>query len=160
LGIKCGSKVLADTIKRLKPRYVIYGHIHEGYGVTRDLNTTYINASSCNLRYSPVNPPIVFDLWLSNKNNQQSTISSGRPEGVRKQQDGSSDNAVGKSGLLSMSSPPSRAAGSPSSLLMRKSTGTIANASSLDKKKSDRQLFLDRKEQMLQRARQKYLEKL
>ena len=33
-----------------------------GYGVTTDGQTVFINASSCNFYYRPVNPPIVFDL--------------------------------------------------------------------------------------------------
>ena len=33
-----------------------------GYGVTSDGYTTYINASTCTLRYKPVNPPVVFDV--------------------------------------------------------------------------------------------------
>ena len=32
-----------------------------GYGVWTDGTTTYINASTCNRRYKPINAPIVFD---------------------------------------------------------------------------------------------------
>ena len=32
-----------------------------GYGITTDGRTQFINASTCTLRYKPVNPPIVFD---------------------------------------------------------------------------------------------------
>jgi hypothetical protein len=32
-----------------------------GYGVTSDGHTTYINASTCTLRYKPDHEPIVFD---------------------------------------------------------------------------------------------------
>lgn len=32
------------------------------YGVTTDGKTTFINASTCDLRYEPVQPPIIFDL--------------------------------------------------------------------------------------------------
>ncbi|XP_033100123.1 metallophosphoesterase MPPED2-like isoform X2 [Anneissia japonica] len=48
--------------KRIKPKYHVFGHIHEAYGVTTDQVTTYINASTCTLRYTPVNAPVVFDL--------------------------------------------------------------------------------------------------
>jgi hypothetical protein len=47
---------------RIHPQYHIFGHIHEGYGVTTDGHTKFINASTCTLRYKPVNPPIVFDI--------------------------------------------------------------------------------------------------
>ena len=35
-----------------------------GYGVTSDGHTTYINASTCTLRYQPINPPVIFELPL------------------------------------------------------------------------------------------------
>jgi len=35
-----------------------------GFGVTTDGVTTFINASSLNLRYKPVNRPVIFDLPL------------------------------------------------------------------------------------------------
>jgi len=47
---------------RVKPKYHIFGHIHEAAGVSTDGTTTYINACSCDLRYRPDNPPIVFEL--------------------------------------------------------------------------------------------------
>lgn len=35
-----------------------------GYGAFTDGTTNFINASTCTLRYKPVNPPIVFDYPL------------------------------------------------------------------------------------------------
>ena len=35
-----------------------------GYGITSDGTTTFINAATCDARYAPVNPPIVFDIPL------------------------------------------------------------------------------------------------
>ncbi|KAK7104372.1 hypothetical protein V1264_019102 [Littorina saxatilis] len=61
-GLRAGCIELLSTIQqRVKPLYHIFGHIHEGYGVTSDGHTTYINASTCTLRYKPNNPPVVFD---------------------------------------------------------------------------------------------------
>jgi len=59
----CGD-LLKEVQGRIKPKYHVFGHIHEGYGVTTDGNIVYINASSCNVSYDPknLNPPIVFDL--------------------------------------------------------------------------------------------------
>ena len=42
----------------------VFGHVHEGYGVSCDGYTTFINASSCTEKYALSNPPIVFDLPL------------------------------------------------------------------------------------------------
>lgn len=59
---RAGCVELLSTIQqRVKPKYHIFGHIHEAYGVTTDGHTTYINASTCTLRYRPDNPPVVFD---------------------------------------------------------------------------------------------------
>ncbi|KAH3751848.1 hypothetical protein DPMN_186425 [Dreissena polymorpha] len=64
-GMRAGCVELLSTIQqRVKPKYHVFGHIHEGYGVTTDDVTTFINASTCTLRYQPDNPPIVFDIPL------------------------------------------------------------------------------------------------
>ncbi|GFS02309.1 metallophosphoesterase domain-containing protein 1 [Elysia marginata] len=61
-GQRAGCVELLTTIQtRVKPRYHLFGHIHEGYGITTDGHTTFINGSNCTLRYKPQNPPIVFD---------------------------------------------------------------------------------------------------
>ncbi|XP_077999225.1 metallophosphoesterase MPPED2-like [Glandiceps talaboti] len=60
---RTGCVELLQTIqKRVRPKYHVFGHIHEAYGMTTDGYTTYINASTCTLRYRPTNPPIIFDL--------------------------------------------------------------------------------------------------
>ena len=61
--VRAGCVDLLQVVeKKVKPSYHIFGHIHEGYGVTTNGTTNFINASVCNLRYNPVNKPIVFDL--------------------------------------------------------------------------------------------------
>lgn len=44
------------------PKYHIFGHIHEGYGIEEVNDTTYINASLLNERYQLVNQPIVIEI--------------------------------------------------------------------------------------------------
>jgi len=61
-GLEAGCSDLLDAVKRVKPVVHVFGHIHEGYGVTTDSHTTYINASNCTYNYRPTNLPIVFDL--------------------------------------------------------------------------------------------------
>jgi Icc-related predicted phosphoesterase len=58
--VGCGD--LLDAVSRVRPLVHIFGHIHEGAGVTRNERTTFINASSCDLMYAPVNPPIVHEI--------------------------------------------------------------------------------------------------
>eukprot|EP01059_Diplonema_ambulator_P033923 TRINITY_DN7365_c0_g1_i1.p1 TRINITY_DN7365_c0_g1~~TRINITY_DN7365_c0_g1_i1.p1 ORF type:complete len:291 (+),score=79.70 TRINITY_DN7365_c0_g1_i1:44-874(+) len=55
--------LLKEVTYRIKPKLHIFGHVHEGYGVTSNTQgTLFGNASTCNFRYKPVNPPLVFDL--------------------------------------------------------------------------------------------------
>jgi len=64
-GQRAGCVELLTTVQsRVKPKFHIFGHIHEAYGMTTDGFTTYINASNCTLRYKPNNPAIVFDVPL------------------------------------------------------------------------------------------------
>ena len=44
-GTFCGSKSLLERVQILKPKYHIFGHIHESYGVQKINSTTFINAS-------------------------------------------------------------------------------------------------------------------
>jgi len=61
-GKNVGCADLSTVISKVKPIVHLFGHIHEGYGVTKDESTLYINGSNCSFRYKPVNEPIVFDL--------------------------------------------------------------------------------------------------
>ena len=61
-GSCVGCPDLAAALRRIKPRLHVFGHIHEGYGVTLEGPTTCINASVCRVDYAPLNPPIVIDL--------------------------------------------------------------------------------------------------
>ncbi len=65
LGFKSqnvGCIHLSDRVSQLSLKAHIFGHIHEGYGAYQRGNTRLINASSCNERYQPNNPPIVLGL--------------------------------------------------------------------------------------------------
>lgn len=44
-GEQLGCQELALRVMEVQPRIHAFGHIHEGYGVREDHNTTYINAS-------------------------------------------------------------------------------------------------------------------
>lgn len=63
-GEEVGCRDLLEVIEQIRPRVHIFGHIHEGAGVTSDGKTEFINASICNLRYQPVNPPVVYEYEL------------------------------------------------------------------------------------------------
>ncbi|GLH00195.1 hypothetical protein R5R35_000044 [Gryllus longicercus] len=64
-GVRAGCVELLSTVQqRVRPKYHVFGHIHEGYGVSSDGQIIYINASTCNINYLPRNPPVVFDVSL------------------------------------------------------------------------------------------------
>lgn len=66
-GVRAGCvELLLSVQQRIKPKYHVFGHIHEGYGITSDGKIIFINASTCDINYLPNNPPIVFDISLPN----------------------------------------------------------------------------------------------
>jgi Icc-related predicted phosphoesterase len=57
-----GSPSLLKRIEEIKPKLVVAGHIHSGYGQYMIGETIFVNASHVNEQYVPVNTPIVVDL--------------------------------------------------------------------------------------------------
>lgn len=64
-GVRAGCvELLSSVQQRIKPKYHVFGHVHEGYGITSDGRVIFVNASTCDLSYLPNNIPIVFDICL------------------------------------------------------------------------------------------------
>ena len=61
-GGHVGSKELLKAIQRAKPKIVVFGHIHEGYGYMEQDGIKYYNASINTVGYDPINSPFVVDL--------------------------------------------------------------------------------------------------
>lgn len=61
-GRHAGCADLLEAIRRVGPRWHIFGHIHEGYGVTREGPTTCVNASLCDVDYRLANAPVVVEI--------------------------------------------------------------------------------------------------
>lgn len=53
-----GCEELYKAVERVKPKYHIYGHVHDSYGLLSTEYTTFINASICTEEYKPLNKPI------------------------------------------------------------------------------------------------------
>lgn len=60
-----GSKTLYEALQRIRPKFHVCGHIHEGYGKEivkwypyKD-ETTFVNCAHLNEEYDPVNDPII-----------------------------------------------------------------------------------------------------
>lgn len=61
-GERVGCQGLLEAVRRVRPALHLFGHIHEAYGLTREGRTVCVNASTCDARYRPVNPPVVLAL--------------------------------------------------------------------------------------------------
>lgn len=62
-GNHVGSPSLSSqSLYRIQPRLHVFGHIHEGHGRWDDEHTALANVSHVNERYTPIHPPMEFDL--------------------------------------------------------------------------------------------------
>ncbi|MBD0366579.1 MAG: metallophosphatase domain-containing protein [Flavisolibacter sp.] len=61
-GQHVGCKDLLKRIMEVKPKFHVYGHIHEAYGIKKQNGITFINACVVNESYELVNKPFVFEL--------------------------------------------------------------------------------------------------
>ncbi|MFD2037468.1 metallophosphoesterase [Belliella marina] len=62
-GLAVGCDDLLKSVTKLKPKYHVFGHIHEDYGLVTKSQTTFINASVLDDRYALVNDPVSIDLF-------------------------------------------------------------------------------------------------
>jgi Icc-related predicted phosphoesterase len=65
-GEQVGCRDLLKVVQRIKPRLHVFGHIHEGYGITHTEDTTFINASFCDAAYKPRNAPLMYRYTFPN----------------------------------------------------------------------------------------------
>ncbi|CAE7759419.1 Mpped1, partial [Symbiodinium sp. CCMP2456] len=61
------ADLLTEVQERIRPQFCVFGHIHEGAGVTCDGTTHFVNASSMNEHYQCIHAPLVFDISTSAK---------------------------------------------------------------------------------------------
>lgn len=59
---RVGSASLLRKILEIKPKLVVCGHIHSGYGIYQAEETTIINCSLVNESYKPVNYPVLWEI--------------------------------------------------------------------------------------------------
>ena len=65
-GDVVGCEDLLERVLEVKPKYHIYGHIHEGFGIYSTEPTTFINASNMDEKYQMVNEPVVLEVEPQN----------------------------------------------------------------------------------------------
>uniref|UniRef100_A0A0N4Z017 Metallophos domain-containing protein n=1 Tax=Parastrongyloides trichosuri TaxID=131310 RepID=A0A0N4Z017_PARTI len=62
-GVRGGCvELLNSVVKRIRPAYHVFAHIHEGYGCTSDGYTKFINCSYLNDSKNTKNTPVIFDI--------------------------------------------------------------------------------------------------
>ncbi|WKZ59211.1 MAG: metallophosphatase domain-containing protein [Cyclobacteriaceae bacterium] len=61
-GQHCGCPSLISKVEELKPKLLVCGHLHEGYGQIQSGKTTFVNASMLNEKYRYQNDPIIAEL--------------------------------------------------------------------------------------------------
>jgi Icc-related predicted phosphoesterase len=57
-----GSPSLKERIFEIKPKLVVFGHVHESYGIEVHEEITFVNCSVLNGDYKLVNEPVVVEL--------------------------------------------------------------------------------------------------
>ena len=57
-----GCTSLSEHLIRINPVLHVFGHLHDGYGVSVVNGITHVNASICNEEYVPINRPVIIDL--------------------------------------------------------------------------------------------------
>ena len=62
LTIDVGCKMLTEAIKRVKPKYALYSHVHCGHGQYHLDDTMCVNVSTCTEEYIASNPPYIFEI--------------------------------------------------------------------------------------------------
>lgn len=58
-----GCTNLRWRIEEIRPKWVVFGHVHSAYGTYTDPDSgvNYVNAANCTSAYEPTNPPIVIE---------------------------------------------------------------------------------------------------
>uniref|UniRef100_A0A915AJY0 Calcineurin-like phosphoesterase domain-containing protein n=1 Tax=Parascaris univalens TaxID=6257 RepID=A0A915AJY0_PARUN len=63
MGSRAGCvELLNSVVKRIRPKYHVFGHVHEGYGCTSDGYTKFINCCLMNENLEMTNKAVIFDI--------------------------------------------------------------------------------------------------
>lgn len=61
-GLNVGCEDLLKKVKSIKPKYHLFGHIHETYGEYQNAHTIFCNGSILDENYAIANQPILFEI--------------------------------------------------------------------------------------------------
>jgi len=57
-----GCADLLQAVLKIKPKYHLFGHIHDGYGVEKHDNTDFVNAAIMDKDYKMANEPVLLEI--------------------------------------------------------------------------------------------------
>lgn len=60
--LNVGCEDLLKKVKLIKPKYHLFGHIHEAYGGYQNAHTTFYNGSTLDENYTMTNKPIIIEI--------------------------------------------------------------------------------------------------
>lgn len=60
-NINYGSRELLEKVLEIKPKYHLFGHIHDAYGLQKQSEITFINSAVLDANYNLTNKPSLFD---------------------------------------------------------------------------------------------------
>lgn len=61
-GLNVGCEDLLKKVKLVQPKYHLFGHIHEAYGIYEDDRTFFANGSILDENYTMTNEPIIIEI--------------------------------------------------------------------------------------------------
>ena len=61
-NIHYGDCILLQTVLKIQPKYHLFGHIHNAYGIERIDNTTFVNAAILNEKYELTYKPVLLEI--------------------------------------------------------------------------------------------------
>jgi Icc-related predicted phosphoesterase len=61
-NINYGDLNLLQVILKIQPKYHLFGHIHDAYGIEKSEHTTFVNAAILNENYQLINEPILLKI--------------------------------------------------------------------------------------------------
>lgn len=61
-NIHYGDRDLLQTVMDIRPRYHLFGHIHDAYGMEKGKDTLFANASIVDVHYRLLNKPFLFEI--------------------------------------------------------------------------------------------------
>jgi Icc-related predicted phosphoesterase len=61
-NIHYGDRDLLQTVMDIRPRYHLFGHIHDAYGMEKEKDTLFANASIVDVYYRLLNKPFLFEI--------------------------------------------------------------------------------------------------